>query len=97
VTPRRFTVRTVPRIIRHHPGGTALSSKWSGLACPDCGCMKMAACDSRRIAGGMLRIRQCQNPKCLRRVHTIEKLRSNRTWKAGAARAKKAGSPNRPG
>jgi transcriptional regulator NrdR family protein len=74
-----------------------LSSKWSGLACPDCGCMKMAACDSRRIAGGMLRIRQCQNPKCLRRVHTIEKLRSNRTWKAGAARAKKAGSPNRPG
>lgn len=83
-------LRIMPQAVltpRSNPG----MAKWNGLACPDCGCQKMVACGCRRIAGGMLRIRQCQNPKCMRRVHTIEQLRSNRTWVRGTIRAKKTG------
>jgi transcriptional regulator NrdR family protein len=72
-------------------------SKWAGLACPDCGCKKMVACDSRRIAGGMLRVRQCSNPDCLRRVHTIETIRANKSESVKKRRVRLPGSPSRPG
>jgi hypothetical protein len=74
-----------------------MAPKWAGLACPDCGCKKMVACDSRRIAVGMLRVRQCTNPDCRRRVHTIETIKSNRTWACKKRRTRQPGSPSKPG
>jgi len=74
------------------------SSVWEGMVCPDCGCRRLVACDTRRIAdGSMLRVRQCQNPKCRRRVHTIERIHLKTTKKYADRRVRKPGSPARPG
>jgi DNA-directed RNA polymerase subunit RPC12/RpoP len=70
-------------------------AKWSGLACPDCGCKRMVAYCTRRIAGGNLRVRACG--ECGRRVHTIESITSVRTYRGGTRPKKAAGSPARPG
>jgi transcriptional regulator NrdR family protein len=72
-------------------------AKWSGLACPDCGCKRMRAYCTRRIEGGNLRVRECMNPDCGRRVHTIESIRSNSVVTRYKARKAAAGSPGKPG
>lgn len=71
------------------------SSKWAGLACPDCGGKRMVAYCTRRIAGGTLRVRACV--ACGRRVHTLETITSNRTDRGGTRRPKRPGSPANPG
>ena len=70
-------------------------AKWNGLACPDCGCKKMTAYCTRRIAGGNLRVRACS--ECGRRVHTIESIRANSVVTRYKPRKAAAGSPSRPG
>jgi hypothetical protein len=72
-----------------------MASKWLGLACPDCGCKKMVAYCTRRIATGNLRVRECT--ACGRRCHTIETIVSNKTDRGGERRKKRSGSPANPG
>jgi hypothetical protein len=72
-----------------------MASKWGGLNCPDCGCKKMVAYCTRRIAGGMLRVRACNS--CGRRVHTIEKITSVKSASRATRKPEPPGNPSSPG